>query len=66
MTMTKGGHDLSDLINKAIEDGHITNSEYDEIMDLANKDGNIDRHETLLLKELQKLITEKIITRIPG
>ena len=64
--MTKNGHELSELINKAIEDGHITNSEYDEIMGMAHQDGHIDKHEAVLLHELQKLITEKIITRIPG
>jgi uncharacterized membrane protein YebE (DUF533 family) len=64
MIFTKSGHKLDDVIKKAIHDGVITNSEYDEIMNLAHQDGHIDKHEKILLKELQNLIADKIVKRI--
>ena len=39
MKLTKSGIELRIVIEKAIKDHVITNSEYEEIMRVANKDG---------------------------
>lgn len=39
MKLTKSGLELRIVIEKAIKDHVITNSEYEEIMRVANKDG---------------------------
>ena len=44
MKLTKSGLELKELIEKAIKDCVITNSEYEEIMKIANRDGTIDDH----------------------
>ena len=44
MKLTKSGLELKEVIEKAIADCVITNSEYEEIMKIANRDGTIDDH----------------------
>ncbi|MCU0849325.1 MAG: hypothetical protein MUD12_15695 [Spirochaetes bacterium] len=63
--LTKSGKQLEAVIKKAIEDHVITQAEYEEIIHLAHDDGNIDAHEKVLLKELKKMIVEKIVKRVP-
>lgn len=57
---------LSDLISKAIEDGELTNKEYDEILALADADGVIDPEERSLLTQLQEMLADKTVKRVPG
>ncbi|HPW70062.1 MAG: hypothetical protein WDA72_07985 [Desulfomonilia bacterium] len=64
--LTKSGKKLEEIIKKAIDDQVITNSEYEEIIALAHEDGVIDKHERVLLQELNDLIAEKTVKRIPG
>ncbi|HON37736.1 MAG: hypothetical protein QM299_13525 [Pseudomonadota bacterium] len=64
--LTKSGKKLEEIIKKAIDDHVITNSEYEEIISLAHEDGVIDKHERALLKELNDLISDKTVKRIPG
>ena len=64
MRVTKSGKTLEEMIRKAINDHVITQAEYDEIMHLAQDDGEIDAHERVLLKELHSLLTEKVIRRV--
>jgi hypothetical protein len=64
--LTKSGKKLDEIIKKAIDDQVITNSEYEEIIALANEDGVIDAHERVLLQQLNDLISEKSVKRIPG
>lgn len=64
--LTKSGEKLEEIIKKAIDDQVITNSEYEEIIELANEDGVIDAHERVLLQELNDLISDKSVKRIPG
>jgi hypothetical protein len=47
---------LKEVIEKAIADCVITNSEYEEIMKIANRDGIIDDHEQRMLGQLQELL----------
>jgi len=60
------GEKLSDMIKKAIDDCEVTTSEYQEILALAGEDGHIDAQELQLLKQLQELIANGTVTRVPG
>ena len=64
--LTKSGKKLAEIIKKAIDDQVITNSEYEEIIALAHDDGVIDNHERTLLQELNDLIADRSVKRIPG
>ena len=66
MKLTKSGLELKELIEKAIEDCVITNSEYEEIMKMANKDGVVDDHEQRLLTQLQGLLGNGTVKRVKG
>lgn len=65
MLFTKNGASLADAIKQAIEDHEITNAEYDEIMQIAHEDEVIDRQEQALLKELNTMIADGTIKRVP-
>ena len=66
MKLTKSGLELKEVIEKAMKDHVITNSEYEEIMKVANKDGMVDDHEQRLLSQLQKLLENGTVTRVKG
>jgi len=63
---TKSGMKLADVIRKAIADHEVTTSEYEEIIHLAHADGKVDPLEQRLLQELQSMIADKSVKRIPG
>jgi hypothetical protein len=65
-THTEEGHKLEKLIKKAIADLEITMSEYEEIMAQAHADGHVDDDEQRLLHELNALIADGTIKRVPG
>lgn len=56
---------LAEMIKKAIEDCELTNSEYNEILALADEDGIIDSQEQILLNQLQELLSNKTVKRVP-
>lgn len=65
--MNQNGHmgrELTMLINKAMEDGKVTNKEYDEIIALVNADSVIDTQERRLLNQLQEMIESKAVLRV--
>lgn len=64
--LTKSGRQLEEIIKKAIDDHVIKNSEYEEIIELAHADGVVDAHERILLQELNDLIADRTVKRIPG
>jgi hypothetical protein len=61
MAIKKGAEILKDMIEKAIEDLKITETEYEIILHLANEDGFIDPHEKVLLNQLQVMINNKSV-----
>ncbi|MBW2370267.1 MAG: hypothetical protein JRH15_20545 [Deltaproteobacteria bacterium] len=63
MKLTKAGLELKNVIEKAIKDCIITNSEYEEIMEMANKDGIVDDYEQRLLNQLQGLLQNGTVKR---
>jgi hypothetical protein len=64
--LTKSGKKLDEIIKQAIDDHILKNSEYEEIIALVHSDGVIDAHEKVLLQELNNLIADKTVKRIPG
>jgi hypothetical protein len=61
MGISKGAVALRERIDKAIHDSEITHEEYEEIMALAFEDGVLDKHEKVLLRELQFMVEHKDI-----
>ncbi len=66
MASGETGKKLGDMIKKAIRDCEVTNTEFEEIMSIANEDGVIDSQEQSQLKELQSLISNGTVKRVPG
>jgi hypothetical protein len=62
---SKSAQELRKLIEKAIEDHLITRAEYDNIMNIASGDSNIDKEEQILLNQLQGMIEDKSVKIIP-
>ncbi|MDZ7579271.1 MAG: hypothetical protein U5R30_01225 [Deltaproteobacteria bacterium] len=66
MKALKTGQELADVIRKAISDCEITTSEYDDILSMANADLKVDATEQKLLAQLQGMIANGTIKRVPG
>jgi hypothetical protein len=64
MKSSKSAQKLVETINRAIEDNELSNSEYEEILNIANEDGVIDSEERALLAQLQEMIADKTIRRV--
>jgi hypothetical protein len=60
------GEKLAQMIKKAISDCELTTSEYNEILALADEDGIIDSQEQRLLNQLQSLLSNGTVKRVPG
>lgn len=59
------GGKLAELIKKAIDDGKVTNSEYERILAVAEADFVIDAQEKKLLAQLQEMLSNKTVVRVP-
>jgi hypothetical protein len=66
MKLTKSGLELKDVIEKAIKDYVITNSEYEEIMKVSAKDAMVDDHEQRLLHQFRALLENGTLKRVKG
>ena len=60
------GGRLAEMIKKAIRDCELTTTEHNQILAIADEDGVIDSQEKNLLKQLQDLIANGTIKKIPG
>lgn len=65
MKPSKSAGKLAEMIKKAINDHQITNSEYETILSLADEDGHLDAQEKRLMAELNEMISNKTVKRIP-
>lgn len=65
MKVSEASKRLEAMIKKAIEDGKITTSEYETILALANQDLVIDPQEKKLLAQLQDMLADKTVVRVP-
>jgi hypothetical protein len=61
MKVSESADRLKKMIEKAIEDHKITREEYDMILHIATEDDHIDKHEQLLLDQLQEMIENKSV-----
>ena len=59
------GGRLAEIIKKAVEDDQLTNSEYDQILALVEADDVIDRQEKTLLTQLQEMLANKSVAKVP-
>lgn len=59
------GGKLAEMIKKAIDDGKLTNSEYERILSVAEADHVLDSQEKRLLAQLQEMLSNKMIIRVP-
>ena len=66
MVSGETGRNLAEMIKKAIRDCELTFSEHNKILAIADGDLMIDSREQNLLKELQNLIANGTIKRVPG
>lgn len=66
MRSTTEGTKLAELIKKAIDDLELTTTEYETILREAGKDKVIDAHEKQLLSQLQEMIANGTVKRVPG
>jgi uncharacterized protein with ATP-grasp and redox domains len=66
MVSGETGRKLAEMIKKAIRDCELTFSEHNKILAIADGDLMIDSKEQNLLKELQNLIANGTIKRVPG
>ena len=66
MKLTKSGLELKEVIEKAMKDHVITNSEYEDIMMAASNDGIADNHEQRLLGQLQGMLANGTLKKIKG
>ena len=58
------GRRLAELIQGAMDDLEITGTEYRQIMDRANEDGEIDDVERALLAQFHAMINDGTIRRV--
>jgi hypothetical protein len=65
MKLSEGAKNLRVIIEKAMEDHKISKAEYDNIINIATEDGNIDRQEQALLAQLQAMIADRTVRLIP-
>lgn len=62
--MQRQGCTLREMIDNAIRDERVTNSEYHAIIEQANADGIIDAEEKVLLGTLQAMIADGTVKRV--
>lgn len=63
--MSTQGATLREMIDKAIEDGRVTTTEYNLIMKQAHADCIIDNEEKALLGAFHEMIADKTVKRVP-
>ena len=65
MLQSKSAQRLRKMIDKAIEDHKVTRDEMDKIIHIATEDGYIDKHEQVLLEQLQEMVENGLVKIIP-
>ena len=66
MQSGESGEKLSEMIKKAIRDLELTNTEFDQIMAVANEDSHVDAQEQALLSQLHSMLANGTIKKVPG
>lgn len=66
MQSGESGEKLSEMIKKAIRDLEVSDTEFDQIMAVANEDGHVDSQEQALLSQLHSMLANGTIKKVPG
>lgn len=66
MQSGESGAKLSEMIKKAIRDLEVSDTEFDQIMAVANEDGHVDSQEQALLSQLHAMLANGTIKKVPG
>jgi uncharacterized protein YutE (UPF0331/DUF86 family) len=64
--MATEGEKLYKLIKKAMDDLELSTSEYEEILAQVHSDGVVDEEEQQQLNQLNELLANGTIKRVPG
>ncbi len=62
--MSQSAEKMTDLLKSAIDKGTLCADDYRTILDIASKDGVLDKKEETVLKAIQELIEHKLIVRV--
>jgi hypothetical protein len=65
MKLSDGAKKLRIIIEKAMDDHKISKAEYELIIQIATEDGQIDRQEQALMRELEQMIADKTVKLVP-
>jgi hypothetical protein len=65
MLLSMSARRIADKIKEALEQQVITSSQYEAILNIANEDGHIDRHEMAVLSQLHRIIVDGSLRRVP-
>ena len=65
MVYSKSAGRLREIIEKAIDDHHITSTEMDHIIFATTEDGHVDSQEQSLQNALHQMIEIKVVKIIP-
>lgn len=55
---------LAEKIKQAMDDSIITNAEFEDIMNMAQEDWVLDRHERAILREFNCMIADGTLRRV--
>lgn len=66
MKSGESGAKLAEMIKKAIRDLELTDTEFDQIMAVANEDGHVDSQEQALLSQLHSMLANGTIKKVAG
>lgn len=59
------GSKLAEMIKRAIHDGKLTTTEHLQILALADQDGVLDPMEKKLLNQLQNMLDDRSVKKVP-
>ena len=66
MQTGESGAKLAEMIKKAIRDLELTDSEFDQIMAIANEDSHVDSQEQALLSQLHAMLANGTVKKVAG
>lgn len=66
MQSGESGEKLAEMIKKAIRDLEVTDTEFEQIMAIANEDGHVDSQEQALMSQLHAMLANGTIKKVAG
>ena len=62
--MSESAEKMTELLKSAIDKGKLCADDYNNILEIASKDGVLDKKEEIVLKAIQDLIEHKLLVRV--